>query len=841
MDLNDIQDGEVYAVEESKYDGGETARVEHGRDGSLIAHVRVPAGCRPGDAIPIVIVVPGDPSGAPQHVADYPCPEGKAPGDALEIMLGGPGEGRPPPPPPEKDVIFVTVPEGCREGDAIPILHDGVDTGLSVKCPAGKRPGDVMGVKCTEEDLKQSKGRMEATQIRLDALQDICRKLPVCVHFGGKDVADLLADEAYYQEAAERTAAHAEQANQQRKRFEDALAAARKGVKEDKDDQKKKDKRIKKAKERADTKKKLEIKLAKAKRDGNAKEVAKCARLVEALKEKVIEEKVARVDDTGRDLMRRSDWEDQAQLRLSAEKRLEKYRTSVSTAIDKEAKEKAQRKADECVAWLAKHDEQQATYKFKEESIVQARYRGRERFVPALVKAARKDGTYDLEFTDVDDEDAKTLDVAQAETLAARSKHAHETKHSLAYKTQEKAKKAADEITKLVNKLYRRRALTLHPDRCGGGEEARAKFDAFQIASAVLKDQEKRLLYVSEMTKSKDIAQEKGVDQDLEEAARYQKWHDSWLKRHKASLGLEGDAEKVTQKPMRLEAEEALRPPTKVRLVATEPVGPSLKVVGEVSAKADLAAQFVSVECRAELAWGYGGLDKEPITKSVTLEPLASGRHAAKVTFDALTFGGWELKWRVAVERNGTQTWSPWSTGASVDVIDPRADEQDAKRKKAAEKCANEAARLESLLRDAQTWSTLNQDALQPNVDRLERLITRCAQLCRLAPKDAAVPCRRVVDRAAELHAALEDRITKREQRSERRAFAQAVRRRVWAGGFGDWIAGVTKANLAKEHGDVNRLFQALVATERKALVAANWASDDVLDGAAARADLFSK
>lgn len=245
MDLDDIQDGEVYAVEESKHDGEETARVEHVRDGSLIAHVRVPASCRPGDAISIVIVVPGDPSGAPRHVADYPCPEGKAPGDELEIMLGGPGD-RPPPPPPEKDVIFVTVPEGCREGDAIPILHDGVDTGLSVKCPAGKRPGDVMGVKCTEEDLKQSRGRMEATQMRLDALQDICSKLPVCVDFGGKDVVDLLADEAYYQEAAERTAAHAEQANQQRKRFEDALAAARRGVKEDKDDQKKKDKRIKK-------------------------------------------------------------------------------------------------------------------------------------------------------------------------------------------------------------------------------------------------------------------------------------------------------------------------------------------------------------------------------------------------------------------------------------------------------------------------------------------------------------------------------------------------------------------------------------------------------------------
>jgi hypothetical protein len=49
------------------------------------------------------------------------------------------------------------------------------------------------------------------------------------------------------------------------------------------------------------------------------------------------------------------------------------------------------------------------------------------------VKAARKDGTYDLEFTDVDDEDAKTLDVAQAETLAARSKHAHEANNSLAY------------------------------------------------------------------------------------------------------------------------------------------------------------------------------------------------------------------------------------------------------------------------------------------------------------------------------------------------------------------------------------------------------------------------
>ena len=52
-------------------------------------------------------------------------------------------------------------------------------------------------------------------------------------------MADLLAEEAYYREQAERTASIANAAKAQRERFEAALAAARKGVKEDKEDFKK--------------------------------------------------------------------------------------------------------------------------------------------------------------------------------------------------------------------------------------------------------------------------------------------------------------------------------------------------------------------------------------------------------------------------------------------------------------------------------------------------------------------------------------------------------------------------------------------------------------------------
>jgi len=206
-----------------------------------------------------------------------------------------------------------------------------------------------------------------------------------------------------------------------------------------------------------------------------------------------------------------------------------------------------------------------------------------------------------------------------------------------------------------------------------------------------------------------------------------------------------------------------------------------------------------------------------------------------------LTFGGWELKWRVAVDKNGHQSWSPWSSGSAVDVIDPRADEKDAKRKKASEKCAYEASSLESLLKDAQAWSTLSQESLKPNVDALERAISRCAQLCRNASREASVPAKRVVAKAMEVHQSLEARLVRREQRSERRQFAQLVRRRVWSGAFGAWISTVTKQDLTEENGDVNRLFQSLVGTEKKSLVATNWASDDVLDAAAQRSDLFSK
>ena len=492
MDLDDIQDGEVYAVEESKHDDGATARLSVEADGAIVAHLRVPEGCVQGDAIPIVIDTRqlGDPHGGVQKVGDYPCPEDAKAGEVLPIVIkeghGRPQEGFEP----EKDVVFVTVPAGCREGDDIPILENGVETGLIVKCPPGKKPGDVVGVKVTEEDRKRMKEGADRAGKRLDELQAICHALPVCLDFGGKDVADLLAEEAYYREQAERTASIANSAKAQRERFEAALAAARKGVKENKEDKKKKEKRLKQAKERQDTRRKLEAKLAKAKRDNDSREVEKYARLVEACKEKVIEEKVAS------DLIRRSDWEDEASQRAAVEKRLEKYRKSVETAVEKSEKDKDLQKAEKCEAWLSKFDEDAKNYKFKEDEVVQARYRGREAYVEARVVKVRKDNkgtyTYDLEFADVDDEDAKTLDVDQAEKLATRAKQDHESKHLVAYKTQEKAKRAADDITKLVNKLYRRRALQLHPDRCGGGEEARLRFEKFQISSAVLKDQEKR-------------------------------------------------------------------------------------------------------------------------------------------------------------------------------------------------------------------------------------------------------------------------------------------------------------------------------------------------------------
>ena len=48
----------------------------------------------------------------------------------------------------------------------------------------------------------------------------------------------------------------------------------------------------------------------------------------------------------------------------------------------------------------------------------------------------------------------------------------------------------------------------------------------------------------------------------------------------------------------------------------------------------------------------------------------------------SLTFGGWELKWRVAVDKAAAVLVAV-VRGAAVDVIDPRADEKDAKRKKA--------------------------------------------------------------------------------------------------------------------------------------------------------------
>ena len=118
----------------------------------------------------------------------------------------------------------------------------------------------------------------------------------------------------------------------------------------------------------------------------------------------------------------------------------------------------------------------------------------------------------------MDDEDAKTLDVDQAEKLAAEAKQDHESKYLVAHKTSEKAKRAADDITKLVNKLYREELYNCHPDRCGGGEEARSTVREVSDFIGRVERSRKRLLYVGEMTRARDTALREDIDQDLEES-----------------------------------------------------------------------------------------------------------------------------------------------------------------------------------------------------------------------------------------------------------------------------------------------------------------------------------
>ena len=69
----------------------------------------------------------------------------------------------------------------------------------------------------------------------------------------------------------------------------------------------------------------------------------------------------------------------------------------------------------------------------------------------------------------------RTLDVDQAEKLATLAKQDREVETPRRVQDPGKAKRAADDITKLVNKLYRRELSNSTPTVCGG-EEARFTF-----------------------------------------------------------------------------------------------------------------------------------------------------------------------------------------------------------------------------------------------------------------------------------------------------------------------------------------------------------------------------
>ena len=191
-----------------------------------------------------------------KHVGDYPCPDDVQPGEVLPILIKEGTVGCHPPTRTEKDVVFVTVPRAVEKETTFPFGEWRRD-GPGGQCPPGKKPGDVVGVKVTEEDRKRMKEGADRRE-SADELQEICHALPVCLDFGGKDVADLLAGRGHYQEQAERTASIAN-ARTSTGALRGGAAAVRKGVRKIRDKRRRKSASSKRD---ANTRRKLEAKLA---------------------------------------------------------------------------------------------------------------------------------------------------------------------------------------------------------------------------------------------------------------------------------------------------------------------------------------------------------------------------------------------------------------------------------------------------------------------------------------------------------------------------------------------------------------------------------------------------
>ena len=178
-------------------------------------------------------------------------------------------------------------------------------------------------------------------------------------------------------------------------------------------------------------------------------------------------------------------------------------------------------------------------------------------------------------------------------------------------------------------------------------------FEKFQVASAVLKDQEKDYCMWGEMTRARDTALREDIDQDLKSLSGTGKWHDAWLAKHKASPRLGGRRREGGSEAFAVGGRGGAADAREGAIVSKVPGKDCLTVTGEVSALSVLAEQFVAAECRVEQSWGYGGFDKAPMTQSIKLEP-SHGRHVAQVTFNSLTFGGWE--------RSGASPWTRTAT-----------------------------------------------------------------------------------------------------------------------------------------------------------------------------------
>ena len=219
---------------------------------------------------------------------------------------------------------------------------------------------------------------------------------------------------------------------------------------------------------------------------------------------------------------------------------------------------------------------------------------------------------------------------------------------------------ASNEVTRLVDKHYRRSSLKVHPDRFG--ETYRKEFEALTKARDVLREPSLRQSYIKEMVEIVCRLGVSYVDQS----------HNVWIERNQPDSNEQKKAAPAPgtgkEAPLRIDGGLAHTPPKRPRLFLKS----QKKNNCNVTIYLPMATNYQFREyCTMVTVHGYSGNlegDKPVVLARVENDSWEVVENDIRMEVTVPDNGIWDISWFATVNIDGNVSETPVSTGARADL-----------------------------------------------------------------------------------------------------------------------------------------------------------------------------